>query len=165
MKYDVSERPWNAKMLSKCLESFTGNSITLLTYRNYWQRLRLLAWNLTSTSVVFLTPLIARFMGPTWDPSGANRTQVGPMLAPWTFLSGSLWPSDIIWHYKLKTLCFLFLVIAFHIQTSYSQYLSQSCLISEVQGNIAECNFTKNTDDFVYIYEFKHVCTMASIFG
>ena len=24
--------------------------------------------------------LIARFMGPTWGPSGANRTQVGPIL-------------------------------------------------------------------------------------
>ena len=32
--------------------------------------------------------LIARFMGPTWGPSGVVRTQVGPMLAPWTFLSG-----------------------------------------------------------------------------
>ena len=32
--------------------------------------------------------LIARFMGPTWSPSGADRTQVGPMLAPWTLLSG-----------------------------------------------------------------------------
>ena len=32
--------------------------------------------------------LIARFMGPTWGPSGANMTQVGPMLAPWTLLCG-----------------------------------------------------------------------------
>ena len=32
--------------------------------------------------------LIARFMGTTWGPSGADRTQVGPMLAPWTLLSG-----------------------------------------------------------------------------
>ena len=31
--------------------------------------------------------LIARFMGPTWGPSGADKTQVGPMLAPWTLLS------------------------------------------------------------------------------
>ena len=30
--------------------------------------------------------LIARFMGPT--PAGADRTQLGPMLAPWTLLSG-----------------------------------------------------------------------------
>ena len=32
--------------------------------------------------------LTARFMGPIWGPSGADRTQVGPMLAPWTLLSG-----------------------------------------------------------------------------
>ena len=32
--------------------------------------------------------LIARFMGPTWGPSGADRTQVGPMLAPWALQSG-----------------------------------------------------------------------------
>ena len=32
--------------------------------------------------------LIAKFMGPTWGPPGAGRTQVGPMLAPWTLLSG-----------------------------------------------------------------------------
>ena len=35
-----------------------------------------------------LSPLIARFMGRTWGPPGANRTQMGPMLAPWTLLSG-----------------------------------------------------------------------------
>ena len=39
--------------------------------------------------------LIARFMGPTWSPSGADRTQVGPILAPWTLLSGLLCPSCI----------------------------------------------------------------------
>ena len=33
--------------------------------------------------------LIARFLGPIWGPSGADRTQVGPMLTPWTLLSGS----------------------------------------------------------------------------
>ena len=32
--------------------------------------------------------LIARFAGPTRGLSGADRTQVGPMLAPWTLLSG-----------------------------------------------------------------------------
>ena len=31
---------------------------------------------------------IAKFMGPTQGPSGADRTQVGPMMAPWTLLSG-----------------------------------------------------------------------------
>ena len=33
---------------------------------------------------------IAKFMGPTWGPPGSCRTQVGPMLAPWTLLSGML---------------------------------------------------------------------------
>ena len=36
----------------------------------------------------FVVSLIARLMGPTWGSSGADRTQVGPMLAPWTLLSG-----------------------------------------------------------------------------
>ena len=35
-----------------------------------------------------LPSLIARFMGPTWGPSWADRTLVGPRLAPWTLLSG-----------------------------------------------------------------------------
>ena len=35
-----------------------------------------------------MVSLIARFMGPTWGPSGADRTQVGPMLDPWTLLPG-----------------------------------------------------------------------------
>ena len=30
--------------------------------------------------------LIAKFMGPTWGPSGADRTQVGPTLAPINFV-------------------------------------------------------------------------------
>ena len=30
----------------------------------------------------------ARFMGPTWGPPGSCRPQMGPMLAPWTLLSG-----------------------------------------------------------------------------
>ena len=34
------------------------------------------------------TALLAWCMGPTWGPSGADRTQAGPMLAPWTLLSG-----------------------------------------------------------------------------
>ena len=29
----------------------------------------------------------AKFMGPTWGPPGSCRSQIGPMLAPWTFLS------------------------------------------------------------------------------
>ena len=34
-------------------------------------------------------PQIARLMGPTWGPPGSCWSQMGPMLAPWTLLSGS----------------------------------------------------------------------------
>ena len=44
-------------------------------------------------SIIYECSLIARFMGSTWGPSGADMTQVGPMLAPWTLLSG-LWYSE-----------------------------------------------------------------------
>ena len=31
----------------------------------------------------------SKFMGPTWDPPGSCRLQMGPMLAPWTLHSGT----------------------------------------------------------------------------
>ena len=34
--------------------------------------------------------LKARFMGSTWGPSGAERTQVGLMVAPWILLPGKV---------------------------------------------------------------------------
>ena len=33
---------------------------------------------------------IAKFMGPTWGPRGSCRPQMGPMLVPWTLLSGDI---------------------------------------------------------------------------
>ena len=48
-------------------------------------------WTLEQTTgcLLYQPPytLITRFMGPTWGPSGSDRTQVGPMLAPWILLS------------------------------------------------------------------------------
>ena len=51
-------------------------------------------WQIHVQKIVANTPTdlmdtqISRFMGPTWGPPGAVRTQVGPMLAPWTLLCG-----------------------------------------------------------------------------
>ena len=46
-------------------------------------------WNLLLVCwITFQTTQITRLMGPTWDPPGSCRPQVGPMLAPWTLLSG-----------------------------------------------------------------------------
>ena len=39
------------------------------------------------------TTQIAKFMRPTWGPPGSSRPQMGPMLAPWSLLSGYLFSS------------------------------------------------------------------------
>ena len=43
---------------------------------------------LTDAPVIPPATQIAKFMGPTWGPPRSSRPQVGPMLAPWTLLSG-----------------------------------------------------------------------------
>ena len=59
--------------------------------------------------------LITRFMGPTRGPtrgpSGADKTQVGPMLAPWTLLSGWLLVKGGLIIVGVSTLCYRDLVI------------------------------------------------------
>ena len=59
-----------------------------------WPRLRHCNSNMAIVKASCgVTSQIARSMGPTWGLSGAGRTQLGPMLAPWTLLSGiwKLW--------------------------------------------------------------------------
>ena len=59
-----------------------------------------------------ITALIARFMGPTWVPSGADRTQVGLMLAPWNLPSGCVRMFSIETIYQLL-FCSMLCVIVF----------------------------------------------------
>ena len=49
--------------------------------------------------------LIARFMGPTWGPSGTDMTQVGLMLAPWTLLSAAIWENETAWSVLMIGYC------------------------------------------------------------
>ena len=44
-----------------------------------------------------LATQIAKFMGPTWGPPGFCRPQMGPMLAPWTLLSGYSYRKHDCW--------------------------------------------------------------------
>ena len=48
----------------------------------------LITENIAHIFVRIMTSQIAKFMGPTWGPTGSCRPQMGPMLAPWTLLSG-----------------------------------------------------------------------------
>ena len=51
-----------------------------------------------------IIPLIARFIRPTRGPPGADRTQVGPILAPWTLLSAGLLQNFFIFNINLWVL-------------------------------------------------------------
>ena len=65
-------------------------------------------------------------MEPTWGPSGAGRTQVGPMLAPWTLLSG------------------------YHYQNYYNHHYHCTATTSPVRcntGNDSHDNDVDNDDD------------------
>ena len=50
------------------------------------------------------TSLIARFIWPTWRPPGAARTQVGPMLATRTLLSGIPFKQILYWWIFIQSL-------------------------------------------------------------
>ena len=62
---------------------------------------------------------IARFMGPTWGLPGSCRPQEGPMLAPWTSLSGlpPFWPRV------------------------YEQYLSGDSICGHFQTDLSFCGW------------------------
>ena len=46
--------------------------------------------HLTSSPLHSIINLIAKFIRPAWGLPGADRTQVGPMFAPWVLLSGDI---------------------------------------------------------------------------
>ena len=56
---------------------------------NHYVRSQPMCSHSKSNTYQFKVPVIAKLVGLTWGPSGADRTQVGPMLAPWTLLSGA----------------------------------------------------------------------------
>ena len=58
-------------------------------------------------------PQIAMFMRPQWGPPGSCRHQMGPMFAPWTLLSGTIYQGICYMEeYVTDTeLYYLFLVI------------------------------------------------------
>ena len=61
-----------------------------LTRRNFflWQMRCIATLNTRGLDHLGFYSLIARFMGPTWGPNGADSTKVGPMWATRNLLSG-----------------------------------------------------------------------------
>ena len=70
-----------------------------------------------ATLCCVLISQIAKFMGLTWSPPGSCRPQMGPMLAPWTLLSGML---IVLW-------VFFGLSIREHMMISWYEYTFHYC--------------------------------------
>ena len=89
---------------------------------------------------ICIISLIARFMGPTWGPSGADRTQVGPLLAQWTLLSGIFRISFIAIYSKCNLFYCVYkkiirvsdrIIIAVQRQIINSSWPSVTCMCNE----------------------------------
>ena len=81
-------------------------------------------------------PQVARFVGPTWGPTGADKTHVGPMLAPWALLSGT--PCHLTWR-----------IIKINNEPTFVYFLLERELQRIHEDNLMDINH-KNT--YVYIF-------------
>ena len=108
----------------------------------------------------------SKFMGPTWGPPGAERTQVGPMLAPWTLLSGSFpscqWFLSMWCHCNMKCIHWLW-----QMETVYTHaknwimdsfQIAVTAFVASHQGNDweMECCVIQCTTNWVKIRIVHH---------
>ena len=99
----------------------------------------------------------AKFMGPTGGPPGSCRPQVGPMLDPWTLLSGAVFPLLTQWgycslaishqYYTRYLFCYI-LSMLYHILVKYwcdthilqGLFTGTQTMITPVKGNVYPTN-------------------------
>ena len=116
MDHEIHFEPniWNIKQVSTLLWYHLVGWNTLLSTTGDSTLLYSCIKNALAHRMQFSKPSqIARFLGPTRDPPGSCRPQLGPMLAPWTLLSAISGPHvgpmnlairDVI-HCRLKYCC------------------------------------------------------------
>ena len=77
---------WEVFLMKK---NFIAQAMGLCFRNSNLKRLRMESIHSNSKGpIIGMHSKIARFMGPTWGVPGYDRTQVGPMLVPWTLRSG-----------------------------------------------------------------------------
>ena len=123
-------------------------------------------------------------MGSTWGPSGANRTQVGLMLAPWTLLSGWLhlslglsnfslnkfwcnyiWPQRVWFKFSSSDLCILLLDAQLIYGNKYPWKLWDYKVVFYVHVNtkvkhvyhVKKCIFSCMNWPWLWIYWYLHL--------
>ena len=102
-------------------------------------------------------------MGPTWGPPGSRRPQMGPMLVPWTLLSGTFvkgldqWPVDS--PHKEPVMYKVFPCYDITMSQMYSGH--DYTEVEEVGHNI--CNFSSPNDNV--FNQQMWVCTIHYLHG
>ena len=117
-------------------------------------------------------------MGPTWGPTGADRTQVGSMLAPWTFLSWmpfvfsrhiSVCTCNWLSHYSLnigKHTTFKPKWLSAHM---YSMETNGDDVVANRNGrhphsSLAKCARTCIVRQYIYMYMYIYICICIHIY-
>ena len=127
-----------------------------------------LAWILTMTSAHanYVVPfpciqkepyetLIARYMGPTWGPLGSDRTLVGPMLAPWTLLSG-----EFLLELWIAPTSHLVGLVATSLTDNCQTTLANIWRSDRIKGVKRHISFSTNS---ISINEFAVICNRLSV--
>ena len=91
-------------------------------------------------------PQIARFMGPTWGPSGADRTQVGPMLAPWTLLSGSI-----------RFMCYIHLYLPGNTTNVWNVEIAMWYIASQMIGPVMKIFYLVQRLNWTEYVSYQHI--------
>ena len=91
-----------AQRLSICKGSIHNHKGHVLIYALCCEKFEENSWQCYNKITLWhlILPQIAKFMGLTWGPPGSCRPRMGPMMAPWTLLSGSfhfMWMQIILW--------------------------------------------------------------------
>ena len=90
--------------------------------------------------------------GPIWGPPGADRTQVGPVLAPWTLLSGTVWYDDSP----------MVLNTQFVDAVSWDQCFHRLCFLAATVFSFTNSNITE-IDIYIYICSKTYLNMLSAI--
>ena len=91
--------------------------------------------------------MIARFMGPTWGPFGADRTQV----APWTLLwSRKPLLSVTNFHKSKSGIKYSKTFVLYYADLFIDMCILVTCMI--------RVSFCKVIHTHIYVYIYKHIC-------
>ena len=90
-----------------------------------------------------------RSMGPTWIPSGADRTQVVPFLAPWILLSG--YACMLVYGRQSFSTDFLSLFTFLHITQEYLMALSYYIDVVSILSN---CIYQHQSDKYLCVRSY-----------